>query len=105
MTHGSIPKPTPFPFSPRSVHPSRGALAEGAECVYDPELHTGPAGAESPMEQAARQEVAREVCATCPVLPRCLAYALAAAPTTGVWAGRTARELTASAPGALAEVA
>ena len=105
MTHGSIPKPTPFPFSPRSVHPSRGALAEGAECVYDPELHTGPAGAESPMERAARQEVAREVCATCPVLPRCLAYALAAAPTAGVWAARTAQELTASAPAALAEVA
>lgn len=105
MTHGPIPKPISFPFSPQFVHPSRGALAEGAECVYDPELHTGPAGAESPIERAARQEVAREVCSACPVLPRCLAYALAAAPTTGVWAARTAQELTAAAPGVLAEVA
>lgn len=103
MTHGSIPKPIPFPFSPQFVHPSRGTLDPRAECVYDPELHTGPAGAESPMERAARQEVAREVCATCPLLPRCLAYALAAAPTAGVWAARTAQELTAA--DVLAEVA
>ncbi|GHH63679.1 hypothetical protein GCM10017673_05030 [Streptosporangium violaceochromogenes] len=102
MTCGSHIKRVP---SPTPVHPCRVFGAAGAECVYDPELHTGPTEAESPAERAARQEVARQVCAACPLLPQCLAYARTCAPTFGVWAGRTAQELTAPAPGELAEVA
>jgi len=69
----------------------------GAECVYDPDLHDGPAdvSAELPMVRAAREDVAREVCASCPVFAECEAYARLARPMSGVWAGRTAAEITA----------
>ncbi|MEU9888063.1 WhiB family transcriptional regulator [Sphaerisporangium sp. NPDC051011] len=80
-----------------------GALGEGAGCVYDPQLHTGPAHAETPAQRAARVQVAREVCEDCPVRALCLPYALAAAPDTGVWAGRTTAEITALS-GALVEL-
>ncbi|HEU5161150.1 MAG TPA: WhiB family transcriptional regulator [Streptosporangiaceae bacterium] len=44
-------------------------------------------------QEAARVAVAKQVCASCPVLDVCLAYALRTRPTFGVWAGRTAGEL------------
>ncbi|WP_405143846.1 WhiB family transcriptional regulator [Sphaerisporangium sp. NBC_01403] len=86
------------------VHPSTlaalgapGALAENAQCVYDPALHLGPACSESPSEKAAREDVAREVCATCPARQVCGIYALKACPASGVWAGMTAAEIDAQA--------
>jgi WhiB family redox-sensing transcriptional regulator len=74
-------------------------LAEGAQCGYDPELHTGPdAFTEEPdAERAAREQVAMEVCATCTVRRECLTRALAIRPNAGVWAGFTATEVTALA--------
>ncbi|MEV8638630.1 WhiB family transcriptional regulator [Streptosporangium sp. NPDC051023] len=70
-------------------------LAEGALCGTDPELHTGPDAftAESAEEQAAREQVAREVCEECPVRALCLNRALRLRPGSGVWAGLTATEI------------
>lgn len=72
-------------------------LVEEAACAFDPELHTGPDSfAEEPAEErAAREQVAREVCAECPVWASCLFYALHARPQSGVWAGLTAAEIAA----------
>jgi hypothetical protein len=82
-----------------SAAPLLGAWDElvrnGAECVYDPELHDGPVDAvELPADRAAREAVAREVCASCPVLAECAAYVRMIRPESGVWAGRTAAEIT-----------
>lgn len=76
-----------------AVRGASGELAENAECAFDPELHTGPAHAESTEQEAARVQVAREVCETCPVRGLCLPYALANPPACGVWGGFTAGEL------------
>ncbi|MGV9386090.1 WhiB family transcriptional regulator [Nonomuraea sp. NPDC003707] len=74
-------------------------LAEEAACGFDPELHSGPDSfaEESAEERAAREQVAREVCAECPVWASCLFYALDVRPQTGVWAGLTAEEIAAIA--------
>lgn len=85
-----------------SIHPSKLSVAEliaqgltGAQCLYDPELHTGPAGTiETPEETAARVDVAREVCLICPVLFTCLNRAAESRPRRGVWAALTADTLT-----------
>jgi Transcription factor WhiB len=90
-------------------------------CVADPELFTGPAGIEpedeSEEERAARVDAAREVCADCPVRLPCLAWAVRALPSAGVWAGLVPEEIIALAaaprhvrwrpagPGTIAEVA
>ncbi|MEU7839252.1 WhiB family transcriptional regulator [Nonomuraea sp. NPDC049129] len=92
----------------RRIHPARMSLAEVEaawqtnegtplpECTYDPELHTGPRlTIESTEERAAREAVAREVCGTCPALLLCEQYARQARPTSGIWAGRPAAEMTA----------
>ncbi|MFF4415932.1 WhiB family transcriptional regulator [Streptosporangium sp. NPDC001559] len=64
------------------------------ECTYDPELHTGPEhSTETPSEQAAREEIAREVCATCPALQFCGLYAAKVGPSSGIWAGRTPEQI------------
>ncbi|MFC7646585.1 WhiB family transcriptional regulator [Streptosporangium lutulentum] len=72
-------------------------LAEGALCGLDPELHTGPDAFtdESADERAAREQVAREVCAECPVRALCLARALETRPSSGVWASILAADLLA----------
>lgn len=91
----------------RPTHPSRMSLdeieatwhLEGGEtplpeCTYDPDLHTGPRLAiETSQERAAREAVAREVCAACPALMLCRQYAHQARPTSGIWAGRLAVEM------------
>lgn len=84
-----------------NIHPSKLPLSDlwderlsGAECLFDPELHDGPQTTiEHPDARAAREDVAREVCASCPVRDACLAYALRVRPRRGVWAGRTADEI------------
>ncbi|MEV4398310.1 WhiB family transcriptional regulator [Nonomuraea sp. NPDC049607] len=70
-------------------------LADEAACRFDPELHTGPdAFTDEPAdERAAREQVAREVCADCPVWASCLLSALDKRPASGVWAGLTPEEL------------
>jgi hypothetical protein len=74
-------------------------LAGYPECLYDRECHEGPAdpASESAAERAAREQVAAEICAVCPVREPCLAYALYARPARGVWAGLTAFEVGALA--------
>jgi hypothetical protein len=84
-----------------AVHPCRMPVEDvrdeclnGAECLVDPELHEGPAGGVEPGEvRAAREDVAREVCAACPVRDACLEYALRTGSESGVWAGLTADEI------------
>lgn len=68
-------------------------------CLLDRELFDGPAdGIESETECSAREAVARDVCAECPARTRCLIYALATRPESGVWAGFTAQELACVFP-------
>jgi WhiB family redox-sensing transcriptional regulator len=86
-----------------NVHPSKlppsdlqAARLDGAECLFDPELHDGPdplATIEHPDSRAAREEVAREVCGSCPVAAKCLTYALRTRPARGIWAGFSADEI------------
>ncbi|MFF0526141.1 WhiB family transcriptional regulator [Actinomadura nitritigenes] len=77
----------------------------GADCLFDPELHDGPADAvEMPTEREARELVAKEVCASCPALDDCKVYTARIAPKSGIWAGTTPAERSAvdySADGAL----
>jgi Transcription factor WhiB len=89
----------PLATLPTSLRGLRDAVLAGEPgCVCDPELFTGPAGIEPedepPEDQAARIEVARQVCAVCPVRRPCLVYALRARPAAGVWAGFTPEEIT-----------
>jgi WhiB family redox-sensing transcriptional regulator len=76
-------------------------LVEQASCRFDPDLHAGPdvCVGEPADAKAAREQVAREVCAECPVWASCLFYALNARPEAGVWAGLTPDELAALADG------
>jgi WhiB family redox-sensing transcriptional regulator len=90
-----------------SVHPSKLPLSDlvderlsGAECVFDPELHDGPdprTTIEPAEARAAREDVAKEVCASCPVRAMCSEYATRTRPERGVWAGRTTQEIAALA--------
>jgi hypothetical protein len=73
------------------------ACLDAAECRFDPELHDGPDRIESAEERAAREQVAAEVCASCPVLAECLAWALRTRPRRGVWAGLPAAHIAALA--------
>ena len=73
----------------------RGEPIEGAQCRFDPELHFGPDGIESPDEREARELVAAEVCESCPLRAECLDLAMRIRPEYGVWAGLTAAELAA----------
>ena len=74
-------------------------LAGEPACLYDPECHEGPDNpdTEPAADRAARELVAAEVCAACPVREPCLEYALHARPARGVWAGLTAFEIAALA--------
>lgn len=83
----------------------RGTPIAGAQCRFDPDLHTGPAGEESPAERAAREAVAVEVCRSCPVRGECLDLAMRVRPEYGVWAGLTAAELAELSDVDLGEVA
>lgn len=66
-----------------------------AECLFDPDLHDGPANTiELPAEREVRETVAKEVCASCPVLDDCRTYTARISPKTGVWAGTTPAERT-----------
>lgn len=72
-------------------------LSGDPACVCDPELFTGPTDIEleeePALEQAARLDAARDICADCPVRVACLAYALRVRPETGMWSGLTAAEI------------
>ncbi|MFC9971836.1 WhiB family transcriptional regulator [Spirillospora sp. NPDC127200] len=85
-----------------NLHPSKlpmldreAAGLDTAECLYDPELHTGPRRTiETAEEAAAREEAAREVCLSCPVLAQCLARAMQIRPSRGVWGALPAAMLS-----------
>jgi WhiB family transcriptional regulator, redox-sensing transcriptional regulator len=78
------------------LHEVRDEVLSGAECLYDPYLHTGPDVFEHEprAERLAREAVAKDVCAGCTVTGSCLEYALRIRPASGVWAGLTAAEVT-----------
>ena len=98
------PKEAPVPADPiklpvLSLRALRHLILNGEPgCVCDPELFTGPADVEPedepPEDLVARVEVARQVCAVCPVRRPCLVYALRTRPAAGVWAGFTPEEIT-----------
>lgn len=83
-----------------NTHPSkmttedlRDECLDGAECLYDPELHDGPDAIEWPDEREARVAVAMEICAACPVASSCVEYARRVQPERGIWAGFTAEQI------------
>ncbi|MFB9830944.1 WhiB family transcriptional regulator [Actinoallomurus acaciae] len=83
-----------------NAHPSklttpdlRDECLDGAQCLFDAELHDGPDPVEHPDARAAREDVAKDICATCPVQVACLEYAIRTRPVGGVWAGLTAEEI------------
>lgn len=86
-----------------NAHPSklttpdlRDECLDGAQCLFDTELHDGPDPAdriEHPDARIAREDVAKDICATCPVQFACLEYAIRTKPASGVWAGLTAEEV------------
>lgn len=90
-----------------NTHPSRLLFSDlrdecldGAECLFDPELHDGPSDGEAiehPHDQAAREEIAKDICGTCPVRGACLEYAVRTMPERGIWAGLSADEVAAVA--------
>jgi Transcription factor WhiB len=75
------------------------ACLNGAECLYDPALHEGPEdlAGESAADRAVREQIAAEVCATCPVHRSCFDYAVRVHPARGVWAGLTAAQIAGAA--------
>ncbi|MFF5264649.1 WhiB family transcriptional regulator [Actinomadura viridis] len=93
-----------FPIEALAAVDLRGEPVAGAQCRFDPDLHTGP-GDESPEEQAVRESVAAEVCQSCPLRGACLDLAVRILPEYGVWAGFTATELAELADLNLNEVA
>ncbi|MFG1997706.1 WhiB family transcriptional regulator [Spirillospora sp. NPDC048911] len=82
-------------------------LIDQAECLSLPELHDGPnnPASETIEDRAAREEVARQVCAECPVRALCDEYAFRTLPKRGIWAGYHADEITEMAARNLGEVA
>ncbi|MFG1751444.1 WhiB family transcriptional regulator [Streptosporangium sandarakinum] len=96
MTTPPVPPSLPatdVPAGPLNLADAWNVLAEAGECRYDRDLHADPDHPESEQERAARVQVAREVCGSCPVRALCLAYAVTVRPATGVWAARTAEEI------------
>ena len=85
------------PFAALAGVDLRGKPVAGAQCRFDPDLHTVPETDESPDERAAREQVAVEVCKSCPLRGACFELALRTRPKYGVWAGFTAAELAALA--------
>lgn len=83
-------QPLPLPFPALDL---RGRPVRGAQCRFDPNLHTGPDAEETPDERAARELVAKQVCESCPLRGTCLDLAMRVRPEYGVWAGFTAAEL------------
>ncbi|CNF01943.1 Transcription factor WhiB [Mycobacterium tuberculosis] len=88
------------PFAALAGVDLRGKPITGAQCRFDPDLHTGPDGAESPDERATRELVAAEVCESCPLRGACFELAMRIRPEFGVWAGFTAAELATLADAA-----
>lgn len=95
-------KPTHQLSTSKVPTPSLASLKEAVlsgdpACVCDPELFTGPTDIdleeEPALEQAARLDAARDICAACPVRVACLAYALRVKPDAGMWSGLTAAEI------------
>jgi WhiB family redox-sensing transcriptional regulator len=63
---------------------------ESAACLSHPSiLFFGLDDNETPVERRAREERAKEICATCPVQRECLEYALATKEPYGIWGGLT----------------
>ncbi|MFI0448222.1 WhiB family transcriptional regulator [Actinomadura sp. 6N118] len=84
----------------------RGEPIEGAQCRFDPELHTGPILAEESAEdREVREAVAIGVCETCPLRRACFEYAVATLPEFGIWAGCTAEQIAELAVIGLGDVA
>lgn len=63
---------------------------EEAACLaYPAVVFFGLDDTESPVERRAREEKAKRICHTCPVLQPCLEYALATREQYGIWGGMT----------------
>lgn len=66
---------------------------ERAACLAHPALlFFGFDEAENPGEKRAREDAAKAVCASCPVMRDCLEYALETREPYGIWGGLTESE-------------
>jgi len=63
----------------------------GARRGEDPEIFFHPEGERGP-SRVARDNAAKAICATCPVLRQCAAHALSVKEPYGVWGGLTEEE-------------
>lgn len=71
------------------------AAAEWRELVWAAEAVTPPCRRDPDLwfsETREAQELAADACRTCPLLDRCLSYAVAARERHGVWGGTTPNE-------------
>lgn len=74
----------------RTYHGPAGSWRESAACrSADPELFFPASPAGTPADQA---EIAKGVCARCPVRRECLRFALATRQAYGVWGGMSEQE-------------
>ncbi len=72
---------------------SVGTWMDDAACATaDPELFFNPDGTRSMTEYFSDVKKAKQVCSRCPVVSRCLQYALEAGEHYGIWGGTTPRE-------------
>ncbi len=65
----------------------RGACRGPHATVFFP-----PAHFERKVERAAREQRAKEICASCPVIDECLEYALTISEPHGIWGGLNENE-------------
>ncbi len=82
-------------FHPSPLLESGEPWQREAACRGEAELFAEPPVAEPMVVQLRREEAAKAVCARCPVLLECRAYALRTQQRTGIWGGLTARERSA----------
>ncbi|WP_395110595.1 WhiB family transcriptional regulator [Actinomadura sp. SCN-SB] len=81
--------------SERPVSELLDDIGRQGHCRFDPELHTGPDAFEfeSRADKLAREDVAMDVCESCPVWESCLDFALRTKVKGGIWAGLRARDI------------
>ena len=61
-------------------------------CRHHADLFVSPLAGDTPTLRLEREDAAKQVCATCPVMNDCRRYALRVRESIGIWGGLTAAE-------------
>ncbi len=91
----------PAPDTDKAFGAIHGDWVNAAECKGNEALFFSP-GKEANALRVSREERARNICLRCPVIDVCLANALDAQETTGIWGGTTPAERRTARSKALA---